>query len=147
MTGRFIIIILQQAFLISTYHHRSTRLVFRLTFLVNQLVAESRSIPFWVFLNSKNAKIDDHSLGCQQPSFNWRKFPNLFPLSNSVNFLVQRNMFQDNNENKITKNKTKQKNHQQQKKPKKQPPKQNPKPLPFTGPIIQDRVNFWMMAL
>lgn len=126
MTGRFIIIILQQAFLISTYHHRSTRLVFRLTFLVNQLVAESRSIPFWVFLNSKNAKIDDHSLGCQQPSFNWRKFPNLFPLSNSVNFLVQRNMFQDNNENKITKKQNKTKKSSTTKKAKETTPKTKP---------------------
>lgn len=137
MTGRFIIIILQQAFLISTYHHRSTRLVFRLTFLVNQLVAESRSIPFWVFLNSKNAKIDDHSLGCQQPSFNWRKFPNLFPLSNSVNFLVQRNMFQDNNENKITKNKTKQKNINNKKSQRNNPQNKTPNPFRSLVPLYR----------
>lgn len=56
---------LKEAFLISTYDHGFTRLSFRLTFLVSQLVAESRSITFWGFLNSK--KLSLMTVPCIRP--------------------------------------------------------------------------------
>lgn len=207
--GRFIIIILQQAFLISTYDHRSTRLVFRLTFLVSQLVAESRSITFWLFLNSKNDPFPGSwfdpfprssqlvfSIGenfrilsfftafekmnkTKQPSNNHisskliylhgfkshsaedrlNLICNSFLVSccqhfrsQCVNvqcflsaplliFVCREICFKTIMKIKLNKkiNQTKKQNKQTQ--------NQNPNPLPFTGPIIQDRVHFWMTAL